>query len=84
MMLLVNAALCRKLFNTVFFVYSLYIQAKDYTIQTLTLHYITIPVLVSGVPNLASATQFAIFLTVHEFIVRTNRFDVVNRDTTEP
>ena len=30
------------------------------------------------------ATNSAIFLTVHEFIVRTNRFGVVDRVATEP
>ena len=30
------------------------------------------------------ATNSAIFLTVHEFIVRTNRFGVVDRVVTEP
>ena len=40
-------------------------QVRDYTIQTLPPHYITIPVLLSGDPNLPSATNSAIFLTVH-------------------
>ena len=40
----------------------LYTQVRDYTIQTLPPHYITIPVFLSGDPNLPSATTSAIFL----------------------
>ena len=36
-----------------------------------------------GDPDLPSATNSAIFLTVHEFIVRTNGFGVVNRVATD-
>ena len=61
----------------------LYTQVRDYTIQTLAPHYIIIPVLLSGDPSLPLATNSAIFLTVHEFTVRTNRFGVVNRVATQ-
>ena len=57
---------------------SLYTQARDYTIQTLPSDNITIPVLLSGDPNLPTATNSAIFLSVYEFIIRTNRFSVLN------
>ena len=45
--------------------------------------YITIPFFLIGDLNFASATNSAIFLTVREFIVCTNRFGVVNRVATE-
>ena len=47
-------------------------------------HYITIPVLNTCDLNLPTATNYAIFSTVHEFIIRTNRFGGLNRDSTEP
>ena len=46
--------------------------------------YITIPFFLIGDLNFASATNSAIFLAVHEFIVRTNCSGVVNRVATEP
>ena len=51
----------------------LYAQARDYTIQTLPPHYLTLPVFLSGDLNLPSATNSA---SVHEFIVCTNLFGV--------
>ena len=47
-------------------------------IRRLPPHYITTPVLLSGVPNLPwpSATNSATCLTLHESIVHTNRFGV--------
>ena len=60
-----------------------YSQGRDYTIQTLPPHYITIPVLLSSNPDLPSATNSTVFLRVDEFIVPTNCFGV-NRVATEP
>ena len=49
----------------------LYTQARDYTIQTLPSHYITIPVYKAVAQIFPPLPNSAMFLTVHEFIIRT-------------
>ena len=54
----------------------LYIRAGDISIHALPSHYITIPILLNSDPNLSSAVNSSMFVTVQKFIIDSNRFGV--------
>ena len=82
MLLLVNAALRRKLLNTTFFIAR---STLRYTLDiSFALHYYTCVTERWPKASHRKETKTAIFLTVHEFTIRTNRFGVLNRVATEP
>ena len=72
-MLFVTVARHLKQLNTLLHC-PLHIHTRDITIHTVPLHYITIPILLNSDPNLPSAVNSSIFLTVKKkFIIYSGR-----------